>query len=151
MPAGLRSARGALERHEPRRDALGARAGRNGGPDRPETGAELHQDRGRGLVSRPARALGRDDEESICRRSRGRKLRRPTMLSYDAGQNFLFQEARSLAEKRWEDWLSFYADDVVFFMPSWDDDDRLTTDPTNEASLIYYPNKQRLEDPAFPI
>ena len=73
------------------------------------------------------------------------------MLSYDAVQNFLFQEARSLAEKRWEDWLSFYADDVVFFMPSWDDDDRLTTDPTNEVSLIYYPNKQGLEDRVFRI
>jgi benzoate/toluate 1,2-dioxygenase beta subunit len=73
------------------------------------------------------------------------------MLSYDAVQNFLFQEARSLAEKRWEDWLSFYADDVVFFMPSWDDDDKLTTDPHNEVSLIYYPNKQGLEDRVFRI
>ena len=73
------------------------------------------------------------------------------MLSYDAVQNFLFQEARSLAEKRWEDWLSFYADDVVFFMPSWDDDDRLTTDPHNEVSLIYYPSKQGLEDRVFRI
>ena len=36
-------------------------------------------------------------------------------------------------------------------MPSWDDDDKLTTDPNNEVSLIYYPNKQGLEDRVFRI
>ena len=44
-----------------------------------------------------------------------------------------------------------YAPDVEFFMPSWDDDDRLTTDPHNEVSLIYYPSKQGLEDRVFRI
>ena len=73
------------------------------------------------------------------------------MLSYDAIQAFLFQEARAQSEKRWADWLAFYADDASFFMPSWDDDDTLTTDPTNEVSLIYYPNKQGLEDRVFRI
>ncbi|TMH35893.1 MAG: benzoate 1,2-dioxygenase small subunit, partial [Betaproteobacteria bacterium] len=29
------------------------------------------------------------------------------MLSYDAIQSFLYQEARALDEKRWTDWLSF--------------------------------------------
>ena len=73
------------------------------------------------------------------------------MLSYEAIQAFLYQEARAQAEKRWADWLAFYADDVDFFMPSWDDDDKLTTDPHNEVSLIYYPNKQGLEDRVFRI
>jgi benzoate/toluate 1,2-dioxygenase subunit beta len=68
------------------------------------------------------------------------------MLSYDAIQAFLYQEARAQAEKRWADWLACYADDVDYFMPSWDDDDKLTTDPRNEVSLIYYPSKQGLED-----
>ena len=36
-------------------------------------------------------------------------------------------------------------------MPSWDDDDKLTTDPHNEVSLIYYPSKQGLEDRVFRI
>ena len=73
------------------------------------------------------------------------------MLSYEAVQAFLYAEARALDEKRWEDWLGFYAPDVVFFMPSWDDDDKLTTNPRNEVSLIYYPNKQGLEDRVFRI
>jgi benzoate/toluate 1,2-dioxygenase subunit beta len=62
------------------------------------------------------------------------------MLSYENIQAFLYQEARAQAEKRWADWLACYADDVDYFMPSWDDDDTLTTDPHNEVSLIYYPS-----------
>jgi 3-phenylpropionate/cinnamic acid dioxygenase small subunit len=73
------------------------------------------------------------------------------MLSYDAIQAFLYQEARAQSEKRWADWLACYADDVDYFMPSWDDDDKLTTDPRNEVSLIYYPSKQGLEDRVFRI
>lgn len=73
------------------------------------------------------------------------------MLSYHDVQTFLFQEARALDEMRWHDWLAFYAPDVEFFMPSWDDDDTLTTDPHNEVSLIYYPSKQGLEDRVFRI
>jgi benzoate/toluate 1,2-dioxygenase beta subunit len=73
------------------------------------------------------------------------------MLSYDAVQSFLYQEARAQQEKRWADWLGFYADDASFYMPSWDDDDKVTTDPQNEVSLIYYPNKQGLEDRVFRI
>ena len=82
----------------------------------------------------------------------GRGARRSRiMLSYEAIQAFLYAEARSLDEGRWTDWLEFYADDVEFYMPSWDDDDKLTTDPHNEVSLIYYPSKQGLEDRVFRI
>ena len=73
------------------------------------------------------------------------------MLSYEAIQTFLYQEARALDERRWNDWLAFYAEDVEFWMPSWDDDDTLTTDPNNEVSLIYYACKQGLEDRVFRI
>ena len=73
------------------------------------------------------------------------------MLTYEAVQTFLYQEARALDEHRWADWLAFYADDVEFFMPSWDDDNKLTNDPNNEVSLIYYPSKQGLEDRVFRI
>jgi len=73
------------------------------------------------------------------------------MLPYQSIQSFLYQEARALDEQRWADWLACYAPDVEFFMPSWDDDDTLTTDPHNEVSLIYYPSKQGLEDRVFRI
>ena len=73
------------------------------------------------------------------------------MLSLQAIEAFLFQEARAQAERRWEDWLAFYAEDASFHMPSWDDDAQLTDDPQREVSLIYYPNRQGLEDRVFRI
>ena len=36
-------------------------------------------------------------------------------------------------------------------MPAWDDDDKLTEDPQTEISLIYYSNRQCLEDRVFRI
>ena len=65
LPARLRGARRQVERHEPRRDALGQGSRRDRRPDRPEARAELHQDRGRGPVHRPARVLAGDDEEGL--------------------------------------------------------------------------------------
>ena len=73
------------------------------------------------------------------------------MLSYEKILAFLYGEARSLDEKRWEDWLECYAPDAEFWMPSWDDDDTLVTDPTTEISLIYYNNRGGLEDRVFRI
>lgn len=72
-------------------------------------------------------------------------------LSYLDIQSFLFAEARAQAEKRWEDWLAFYHPEVEYQMPTWDDDDKVTTDPHNEVSLIYYPSRQGLEDRVFRI
>ena len=36
-------------------------------------------------------------------------------------------------------------------MPAWDDDDKLTTDPQREISLIWYGNRGGLEDRVFRI
>lgn len=64
---------------------------------------------------------------------------------------FLYQEARYLDDEQWDDWLSCYAPSAVFWMPAWDDDDTLTQDPMQEISLIYYPDRQGLEDRVFRI
>ncbi len=64
---------------------------------------------------------------------------------------FLYREARLLDDERWDDWLACYAPNASFWMPSWDDDDRLTEDPQSEISLIYYPDRQGLEDRVFRI
>lgn len=73
-----------------------------------------------------------------------------TMTS-DEIQAFLFREARALDDRDWDTWLTCYHDDVVFWMPAWDDFDELTEDPNNEMSLIYYPNKSGIEDRVFRI
>jgi benzoate/toluate 1,2-dioxygenase beta subunit len=65
--------------------------------------------------------------------------------------SFLFREARLLDDEQWDEWLRCYHPEAVYWMPSWDDDDTLTGDPQREVSLIYYPNRQGLEDRVFRI
>lgn len=64
---------------------------------------------------------------------------------------FLYREARLLDDEQWDDWLECYHPDSRFWMPSWDDDGTLVTDPQREISLIYYPTRQGLEDRVFRI
>lgn len=59
---------------------------------------------------------------------------------------FLYREASLLDDRRWEEWLACYAPGVEYWMPAWTDDDELITDPQSQISLIYYPNRQGLED-----
>ncbi|MBZ9557970.1 MULTISPECIES: benzoate 1,2-dioxygenase small subunit [unclassified Modicisalibacter] len=66
-------------------------------------------------------------------------------------QAFVHREARLLDDRQWDEWLECYSKDVVFWMPAWDDDDRLTEDPQREISLIYYPNREGLEDRVYRI
>jgi benzoate/toluate 1,2-dioxygenase beta subunit len=72
-------------------------------------------------------------------------------ISIDKVQEFLNREARYLDDKQWENWLTLYAPDVEFWMPAWDDDDKLTEDPQKEVSLIWYGHKGGLEDRVFRI
>src|SRR5690554_2353142 len=72
-------------------------------------------------------------------------------LSYHEIQAFLYREARLLDDRQWDEWLTCYSQDVEFWMPAWDDDDQLTRDPHSEISLIYYPNREGLEDRVYRI
>ncbi|MGN5765478.1 benzoate 1,2-dioxygenase small subunit [Acinetobacter calcoaceticus] len=64
---------------------------------------------------------------------------------------FLYREARFLDDEQWDEWLNCYATEASFWMPAWDDNDQLTQDPQSEISLIYYPDRQGLEDRVFRI
>lgn len=66
-------------------------------------------------------------------------------------QAFLYREARLLDDEQWDDWLQCYDVNARFWMPSWDDDGTLVQDPEREISLIFYPNRQGLEDRVFRI
>ncbi len=72
-------------------------------------------------------------------------------MSYLDIQAFLYREARLLDDRQWDEWLTCYSKKAVFWMPTWDDDDRLTEDPQSEISLIYYPNREGLEDRVYRI
>ncbi len=58
----------------------------------------------------------------------------------------LYEEAAALDEQRWHDWLALFAEDCTYWMPAWDTEHEMTQDPTNEISLIYYSNRNGLED-----
>ncbi len=74
-----------------------------------------------------------------------------TAFPLEQARQFLYREARCLDDRDWDAWLALYAPDAEFWMPSWDDDDRLVTDPQTEISLIYYGHKGGLEDRVFRI
>ena len=72
-------------------------------------------------------------------------------ISYETLQAFLFREARLLDDKQWDEWLTLYRPDAEFWMPAWDDDGKLVNDPHGEVSLIYYANRNGIEDRVFRI
>ena len=72
-------------------------------------------------------------------------------LTIEQIQQFLYKEARYLDDREFESWLELYSPEAQFWMPAWDDDDKLVTDPQNEISLIYYPTRSGLEDRVFRI
>ena len=72
-------------------------------------------------------------------------------LTLEQAQQFLYREARALDDKEWDDWLAHYAPQAEFWMPAWDDDDRLVENPKTDISLIYYSHKGGLEDRVFRI
>ena len=46
-----------------------------------------------------------------------------TLITQNIIEQFLYREARYLDDREFEKWLPCYADDVEYWMPSWDDDD----------------------------
>lgn len=73
------------------------------------------------------------------------------MLNLEQVRQFLYHEARLLDDRQWDEWLSCYSPQVIYWMPAWGDDDQLTRDPQKEISLIYYPNREGLEDRVYRI
>ena len=72
-------------------------------------------------------------------------------ISVHEVEQFLYREARMLDDRDFEGWLNCYAPDAEFWMPGWDDDDTLVTDPQREISLIWYGNRAGIEDRVFRI
>jgi benzoate/toluate 1,2-dioxygenase beta subunit len=73
------------------------------------------------------------------------------MTDYNKIQNFLYAEARALDDKEFDEWVEYYHPDCPFYMPSWDDEDQLTSNHESELSLIYYANRGGIEDRVFRI
>jgi 3-phenylpropionate/cinnamic acid dioxygenase small subunit len=78
-------------------------------------------------------------------RGTGTTARATGLVRADA-EDLLYAEARALDERRFDDWLAMYADDIVFWVPAWKNETTPTSDPGSELSLIYYEGKQNLAD-----
>jgi benzoate/toluate 1,2-dioxygenase beta subunit len=72
-------------------------------------------------------------------------------ISYEEIQAFVYREARLLDDRDWDEWLKCYSKEAEFWMPAWADDDQLVEDPQSEISLIYYANREGLEDRVYRI
>lgn len=68
------------------------------------------------------------------------------LLSIVEASKILYREALALDEQRWDDWLALYAEDAVFWVPSWTDEHRLANDPDRELSLMYCSSKGGLAE-----
>ena len=64
---------------------------------------------------------------------------------------FLYEEALALDERRWDDWLALYAEDAVFWVPSYDMRGEPVEDPELSVNLIYITSRTGLEDRIYRI
>jgi len=72
-------------------------------------------------------------------------------VEYHDISRFLYHEAALLDARRFEDWLDLFTEDAIYWVPAWNDDGSLTTDPQSEISLIYYDSKARLGERVWRI
>lgn len=63
----------------------------------------------------------------------------------------IFTEARYLDQRKWDEWLELYTQDAVYWVPAWETELEYVSDPRRQISLIYYPDKNGLDDRVFRI
>lgn len=66
-------------------------------------------------------------------------------------EQFLFDTAELCDRQQWEDYLACFEADAEFHIPQWDSEHVATTDPQREMSMIWYGNRQGLEDRIYRI
>jgi 3-phenylpropionate/cinnamic acid dioxygenase small subunit len=64
-------------------------------------------------------------------------------------QDFIAAELRYMDDREWDKWLAMFDEEVDFWVPAWDSEYELTTDPQAEISLMYYSGRSGLEDRVF--
>lgn len=58
-------------------------------------------------------------------------------VTAEQAAELLYREAWLLDAKRWDDWLSLYADDAIYWAPAMVGDEGWTDDPDRDVSLMY--------------
>ena len=70
---------------------------------------------------------------------------------YAEVRDLLHLEADLLDRREWDAWIALYADDCVYWVPSWATEDELTDDPELEVNMIYLKGKPGLEARVYRI
>jgi 3-phenylpropionate/cinnamic acid dioxygenase small subunit len=81
--------------------------------------------------------------------ARGTLTRTTDPAARDLAAGLLFQEADALDSQDWAGWLALYSEDAELWMPSWLDEDRQTSDPETQTSLIYHQMLWELEERVY--
>ena len=55
-------------------------------------------------------------------------------------------EATLLDRRRWDDWIDLFTEDAVYWVPSWADEEKTTSDPETQLNLIYLRDRGGLEE-----
>ncbi|MDP6830073.1 MAG: aromatic-ring-hydroxylating dioxygenase subunit beta [Alphaproteobacteria bacterium] len=63
---------------------------------------------------------------------------------YGQVRDLLYLEADLLDRQCWDDWLALYAEDCVYWVPSWLSEDELGDDPEMQVNTIYIVGKPGL-------
>ncbi|MBV1960934.1 MAG: hypothetical protein KUG52_03015, partial [Immundisolibacteraceae bacterium] len=60
-------------------------------------------------------------------------------------EQFIYSEAAMVDQGRWQQWLELYTEEMVYWAPSWVNENELTSDPEAEVSIIYMNSRKELE------
>lgn len=60
-------------------------------------------------------------------------------------EQFIYREAAMVDQSRWHEWLEMYTEEMIYWAPSWVNENEMTTDPETEVSIIYMNNRKELE------
>lgn len=67
------------------------------------------------------------------------------MAAVFRAEQLLRREAFYADRGRWQDWLSLYTQDATYWVPAWQSENQLVTDPLTEVSIIYADSRRELE------
>jgi 3-phenylpropionate/cinnamic acid dioxygenase small subunit len=67
-----------------------------------------------------------------------------TQLQVDV-ERLIYDEAAMVDQRRWQDWLEMFTEDMVYWAPSWVTESEMTADPEGEVSIIYMSSRKELE------
>lgn len=66
-------------------------------------------------------------------------------------EEFLSREAHYVDTRQWDAWLALFEEGAEYWIPSWDSEHEYVSDPHDQVSLMYYPDRTGLEDRVFRI